>query len=153
MKTIEQHFYDWFSGVFEYGYGSGDEPMLVALRDFMTCCKPPNGSYDYRDLEAKMGKIVTWLMINTLCHAGIIEYGTSPRFGWLTPQGNAVRTYLCDRPWEQVTAAYETIQTMECGDYVSCFPDHCNCEEGHKCANPFFKNKQTKVIKMQPKEQ
>ncbi|GAG02270.1 unnamed protein product, partial [marine sediment metagenome] len=34
MKTIEEQFIDWESEVFGFGYGSGEEHILKALKEF-----------------------------------------------------------------------------------------------------------------------
>jgi len=53
-KPIEKHFADWFSHVFGFGYGTGDEHFIVALQTFMAMLgkggRLPHG-YDYKELE------------------------------------------------------------------------------------------------------
>jgi hypothetical protein len=142
-KTIEQSFIDWESNVFGYGYGSGEEHTLAALKNFMAAVgrdDAPHG-YDYQKLEAAVGPAVTWLLINTLCRHGvdIIEYGTSPRYGWLTPQGEALKDFLGSK-------SVGDLVDLCCDrddDYIVCYPDACNCgpngyEKGRKCLNPFW---------------
>ena len=131
MKTIEGHFADWESGVFGYGYGTGESPVLEVLQAFLRHTR--DGSYDYRILEATLTPAVTWLLINALCHADCIEYGTSPRFGWLTPQGLALRDFVCQRPVDALEAVIDG--HME----IICYRDHCNCSDGDcRPSNPFW---------------
>ena len=100
MKTIGQNFVDWEATAFGFGYGTGEEHILPALRKFFvhTGLDPehPN-SYDYRELEKELGATVTWLLINRLCQLDVLEYGTSPRFGWLTETWKALRTFLVNK--------------------------------------------------------
>lgn len=142
-KTIEESFADWEGHVFGFGYGTGEQHTLGALKAFMAAVgKPdlPNG-YDYERLEAACGPAVAWLLINALCRhtVDIVEYGTSPRFGWLTPEGERLKAFIDSKTVDEL---YE-ITAGRPDDYVPCYPDACNCgingyEEGRKCANPFW---------------
>jgi len=51
-KTIEEYFRDWEGNAFGYGYGSGEEHTILALKKFLELCiEPPLGtSYDYKKL-------------------------------------------------------------------------------------------------------
>lgn len=142
-KGIEQHFSDWFGYVFPFGYGTGDEHFMRALRVFMDelgkdpTIKNPS-SYDYRHLEGALTPPVAWFLINDLGKHGVIEYGTSPRFGWLTEQGEALRKFMGDKSVEDLLALTETTE-----DYCECYPDICNCgPDGFSpvklCHNPFW---------------
>lgn len=145
-KTPEEYFRDWEAHVFGFGYGTGEEHTLRALKDFMTAVgfgRPgylPN-SYDYTKLEAACGQTVAWLLINTLSHAGYIDYGTSPRFGWLTDKGMKLKEFIDARSAEELVNI--------CCDYpegyIPCYPDGCNCgpsgyagEGVNLCQNPFW---------------
>lgn len=143
-KTIEQNFIDWETNVFGYGYGTGEEHTLASLKMFFatigTDPERPN-SYDYQKLEAALGPTVAWLLINTLCKHGvdIIEYGTSPRFAWLTPQGVALKDFLASKSVEELVE----LCCSRSEDDFPCSPTSCNCgpdgyEEGRKCPNPFW---------------
>ncbi len=79
--------------IFGYGYGSGEEYTLRALKNFLRRTGSSK-NYDYRVFETDLGETITWLMINALCKADIIEYGCSPRFGWLTGKGEELKEYL-----------------------------------------------------------
>lgn len=140
-KPIEAHFADWFGHVFGYGYGTGDEHFVASLRSFMASLGKGMRmatSYDFEVLEATMTAPTAWLMINTLCGADIIEYGTSPRYGWLTKQGEALMRFMAGKTAEELLAATET------GDGLgACYPDICNCgpqgySETKLCHNPFW---------------
>lgn len=136
MKTIDDYFSDWESHVFGFGYGTGEDHTIPALRNFMlaTLADPNDSgrSYDYRHLESFVGKPVAWLLINILCHADILEYGSSPRFGWLTEKGLALRKFLLSKEEKDLI-------DLSCRNhnYIPCYPDHCNCEDGD-CNNPFW---------------
>lgn len=137
MKTIDDFFADWESHVFGYGYGTGEEHVLLALKIFMDAL-PIDGNYDCTRLEGVCTPAVAWLLINTLCHADVIEYGTSPRFGWLTANGKALAHYVRVQTFQQLLAAVGRNE-----EYVHCYPDHCNCalEGDEVCCwrlNPFW---------------
>lgn len=146
-KPIEQQFADWEGHVFGFGYGTGEQHTLPALKTFFETVgrddDQPN-SYDYGKLETACGPAVAWLLINVLCRHGvdIIEYGTSPRFGWLTPEGERLKAFVGSKTVEEL---YE-ICAGRPDDYVPCYPDACNCgpngyEEGRVCVNPFWVSK------------
>lgn len=138
MKNIEQHFVDWEAHVFGYGYGTGEYHVLRALRMFMRVVRP-DGSYGYEALEKVLAPEVTWLLINTLCHAGMIDYGTSSRHGWLTGSGKALRDFMVPRELDNLYG----LTSREEG-YAECFPDHCNCGDGDcRPTNPFWRKRNT----------
>lgn len=133
-KTEQEYFADWESHVFGYGYGSGEEHVIEALQNFMGSLTDGKSTYDYRKLEVTLGATVTWLLINTLCEANIIEYGTSARFGWLTKQGENLKKYLSEN--------MENPLISMGNDPDLCLPTHCNCQEHYdqkpRCDNPFW---------------
>lgn len=131
-KSIENYFTDWESYTFGYGYGTGEYYTVRALMDFLSLCNNETGGYDYQALEKAMSGVAVWLLINILCGARIIEFGTSPRYGWLTPEGRALKTFINSRTADEL---YELTSVNQ--DYTHCFPDHCNCFE-EKCSNPFW---------------
>lgn len=140
-KSLEENFADWEGSVFGFGYGSGEEHVLLVLKAFFAAIgmEASLDRYDYRRLEATLTPPVAWLLINALCRADVIEYGTSPRYGWLTPQGKALAAFIEPRTAEELTC----ICTKHSEDYVPCYPDDCNCapsvcEVGKKCQNPFW---------------
>lgn len=141
MKTEDEYFIDWESHVFGYGYGTGEEYTLPALKVFFSTigeADRPN-SYHHRKLEEALTPTVAWLMINILCHADILEYGTSPRFGWLTPHGERLKTFVDGKTADELYNVW-----ADAGELSNCSPTACNCgphgyEEGRKCGNPFWK--------------
>lgn len=141
IKTIEDHFTDWESHVFGFGYGTGEAHILPVVRQFFETLEDGR-SYDHNKLEAAMGPQVAWLLINALCHADVIEYGTSPRFGWITHNyGEALRSFILSKSTDEL---YEL--TSRDSSYTVCYPDACNCgpngyEEGRKCGNPFWRER------------
>lgn len=137
MKTIEQHFIDWESDTFGFGYGTGEEHTLKALKQFLELCRKGQyaHAYDHGELEKTLTPPVAWLLINALAHDDKIEYGTSPRYGWLTKTGEALAEFVKDRTVDQ-------LYDLACdGAYEGhCYPNHCNCPNGEDCRphNPFW---------------
>lgn len=134
-KTIEEYFTDWESHVFGYGYGTGEQYTIDVLRVFMEFADP---RYDYRILGQGMGAHAAWLIINILCHADIIEYGSSPRFGWLTAKGKRLHEFMSKKSRADLIA-----YTQRDPSYSHCYPNACNCgPEGYDanlvCPNPFW---------------
>lgn len=132
MKTIENHFTDWEQSVFGYGYGSGEKYIAEALKKFFELC-PDSGNYDYEVFEKSLGQTVTWLLINTLCRADILEYGTSPRFGWLDDKGRELKKFFDSKTIDEL----ENLSGHQ-EDYNACFQDFCNCNDPSVCHNPFW---------------
>lgn len=134
MKTPEEHFRDWESDTFGYGYGTGEQHTIVALKLFMMYCKPSPIGYDAKDMEFNLTPTVAWLLINILCKASIIEYGTPPRFGWMTTNGVRLREFVR----AHTAADLINIATdYKEGEYIHCMPGTCNCDED--CDNPFWR--------------
>lgn len=133
LKTVEENFADWEGDTFGFGYGTGERYTLPALKTFLELCPAPGGgTYDYVKLEKALGGVATWLLINILARANIIEYGTSPRYGWLTRQGVALRNFVETKSADEL---YELTRRDE--NYPWCYRDACNCD-GEKCQNPFW---------------
>lgn len=141
MKTLDRYFTDWESHYFGYGYGTGEPHTFQALRNFF-CSIPLDGRYEYKVLENGCTPQVAWLLISTLARADVIEYGTSPRYGWLTENGKAVASYIRAHSVDQLVIATDSDQ-----EYVHCFPDYCNCvgkEHAGCCGlNPFWPKRPT----------
>jgi len=124
MKTIDDYFIDFEANNIGYGYGSGEKHTTAALKGFLAKC-PDSGAYDYEIIEQAIGGAATWFLIPILAKAGIIDYGTSPRYAWLTDQGKALKAYLDARPIEQLLQLLQYPESQEL-----CYPGHCNCGEG-----------------------
>ena|SRR5687767_12078869 len=140
-KTLDHYFKDWESHVFGLGYGSGEKHILPALRRFLelTPDSVKSGAYDYKVLEKELGATVAWLLINILGDHSIIEYGTSPRYAWLTGKGERLRTYMLSKSNEELIE----LVCARREDDIICSPESCNCGvngyiEGRLCPNPFF---------------
>jgi hypothetical protein len=133
-KNIEDQFADWEGSTFGYGYGTGEDHTISALKAFMAAI--PERSYDHHVLETALTPTVAWLLINILCRANILEYGTSPRFGWLTPQGERLKAFIDPR-----SVADLCTLTQKTEVYIPCYPDVCNCDDTPeaKCANIFWR--------------
>lgn len=137
MKTNDDHFADWEAHFLGFGYGSGEEHVLPALKAAMAAIPPEDAehrNYDYTALEAAVGPAVAWFIINLFGHADVIEYGGSPRFGWLTPHGYALKRYIDSKTADEL---YEVTAGRD-ERWTACFPDHCNCDEA-PCHNPFWR--------------
>lgn len=140
MKTPEDYFSDWEAHVFGFGYGTGEEHIVPSLKTLFGAFGNENGpsSYDYQKLELSVGPVAAWLFINALCHANILEYGTSPRFGRITPHGERLKAFIDSKSADELMA-----MTCRDQDYWHCSPDACNCgpegyEAGRKCGNQFW---------------
>lgn len=135
-KTLDDNFRDWENDTFGYGYGSGEPHILPVLKRFLELC-PSEGAYKYEALEKELGPVSTWLLINVLCHRDILEYGSSPRNGWLTDCGRILKSYTASKTIEEL---FSVIFDRESG-YYECFPDYCNYNPdglSAPCPNPFW---------------
>lgn len=137
-KTIDDFWRDWEGDAFGFGYGTGEVYTIPALKAFFSCIKNER-NYDHIELEKALSPTVAWLLINTLCRIHVIEYGTSPRYGWLTGRGERLNAYIQSHTVEELV----TIAGDYDESYVHCYPDACNCgpegyKEGVKCPNPFW---------------
>lgn len=141
-KTIEENFIDWESHAFGFGYGSGEQHVISALRSFLDAvgkrrdADTPHG-YDYHELETACGQTVAWLLINRLCQLKVINYGVSPRYGWLEPEGMKLKEFIANKTDD------ELIELITSADKNECYPDACNCgpegyKKGRKCHNVFW---------------
>lgn len=143
-----KNFIDWFSNIFGYCYGSGERPILEAINELMIECTPnkEHRSYDYIKLEESLGARATWLLINALCNDDILEYGTSPRFAWLTPRGEILREFIGRHTLDELEEMLNIdLDPSSDNYYIHCYPECCNCgpegyEEEKVCDNPMFNN-------------
>lgn len=101
MTKKELQFIEWETRVFGAGYGTGEFPILSAVKTFFKCLED-NRSYNYKTLEKKLGDTVTWLLINAFDKGNMIEWGTSARYGWLTSCGEYVRDFIKDKTPEEL---------------------------------------------------
>jgi len=128
----DKNFADWHAAYFGYGYGSGEEFWIPALHDLFGKVMAERTSYAYDQLERMFGGLAAWLLINTLCEARVLEYGTSPRFGWLAQEGELLRDYFVSRTPEQVSE-------VACSSRDDrCLVNWCNCTMTAKPCNPLF---------------
>lgn len=141
-RTLESYFIDWEAEAFGFGYGSGEPHTIPALRTFFVLCPPPESDrrgYDYQVLEHALTPAVAWLLISALGKADVIEYGTSPRYAWLTPKGYRLREFMLGKtPDELVELVCSADQ-----EHPFCSRHYCNCgpngyEKGKTCPSPFF---------------
>lgn len=140
-KTTEQYFVDWELNVFGFGYGTGEPYTLAALKKFMDNIGTHEykNSYNHEKLEDALTPTVAWLLINTLCSHDIIEYGTSPRYGWLTKKGEALKEFIDAKSIDDLV---DMVCASDAHDTV-CMPDACNCASNgdqleSRCKNPFW---------------
>lgn len=127
-KTPEEYFRDWEGNAFGYGYGTGEQHTLPALKTFFDLCIEGEYQcgYDYGKLEAALSPTVAWLLINALCKCDVIEYGSSPRRGWLTKKGKRLKQFVSERTCDEL---YELV----CRDdsYTPCY--YGGAKDAHKC--------------------
>ena len=138
MKTLDESFIDWEGEAFGFGYGNGEQWILHALKEFMHLIKPDkNGlmSYDYIELEKEVGGRSTWFLINVLCRMNAIDYGSSPRVGFLSKKGNNLRDYIISNSFDYL---YDVLGNSG-PEYFSCYLTSCNCEGlEQRCKNNHF---------------
>jgi hypothetical protein len=150
MRTLDECFCDWEGHAFGFGYGSGEEHIIPALKSFFACAGVaayagdttlPN-AFDYRVLERELIPAVAWLLINALLRhdVEVLEYGSSPRHTWLTPHGERLKAYFDKKTAEELVDI--CTRSRPDGD-ICCYPTDCNCgpegyQEGVKCQNPFW---------------
>lgn len=151
-KTMEEYFRDWENEAFGYGYGTGEQFTLPLLKNFV-CALPfmGEGSYKHVKLEQQFGAALTWLMIGILCKNNIINYGTSPRSGWLDVEGKRLKEFLSSKTEQEL---YDIVMDVsEEDNWKRCYRDRCCCEPIEKggityssredvlCRNPFWSNR------------
>mgnify|MGYP001160154475 CR=1 FL=1 len=143
-KSLDECFKDWESSFFGFGYGSGEEFILTSLKIFMDCCREKeeglSPSYDYKELEEKLGKSTAWLLINFFCKHDYVEYGSSSRYAWLTPTGCFLKKYLEKRSVEQLCNILDEYTTECFYDRKETGNTFCQChlDKREFCDNPFF---------------
>jgi len=150
-KTDEQFFLDWECAVFGYGYGSGERHTLKSLKDFLSSF---DHRYDYEELEKKLGGELTWLMITILAKVDILEYGTSPRYAWLTNSGELLQKFVKKHSVDEL---YEIVMNQDEYDesgVAHCDYSNCNCypeQMSGVCRhNPFLNEKVADKMKYSP---
>ena len=136
----QKQFRQWEGRIFGAGYGSGEFPIMKAVKTFFDCLENER-SYDYEKLEKTLGDTVTWLLINAFDKGGVIEWGTSARFGWLTSCGEYVRDFIKTKTPEEL---YEILMTDD--------DSLCECDgeiKGHEdCGkNPMVNEKYADKLK------
>lgn len=155
-KTLDDHFIDWESETFGFGYGTGEEYVLPTLKRFLEAMPDmaedgvgaSTNCYDHELLSFQFTPVVAWLMLNALGQAGLIDYGTSPRYGWLSETGIALRRYVAARTIEQL---HEILERDDGEHFIHCYRGHCNCDDG-PCHNPFWTedSKRTAIVEQHP---
>ena len=147
-KSLEVQFKEWFESNFGYGYGSGEEPMLRSLRIFFGACFYDDDDpkqegyprYQYTTLEELLGKPLAWFLINKFCENDIINYGSSPRFGWVENRGKRLKKFFEERSInELLEIVFEDNEKELCTEQY-CF---CDADGEHidgKCKNNVFMN-------------
>lgn len=153
MKTIDEHFRDWFHEPFGYGYGTGEEPILRQLKALAELLEWKEDSslykYDYKKLEDGLGEATAWLLICALCKNDDIEYGSSPRYGWFYGKGERLVQYIKSHAVEEM---YDTVAGYD-SNYHHCFDDYCSCratQVHHRCKfNPFWNDEPARATDSQ----
>lgn len=143
-KTIEEHFRDWESECFGFGYGTGEIPILAALKVFADTThwndSGDNYTYDYKEVEKALGETSAWLLINALCKDDSVGYGTSPRFGSFYGHGKKLVEFLKGHTVDELYAMTKCDQ-----NYTHCFRDYCSCGDkqvNKRCPNnPFWERR------------
>lgn len=139
---MDKQFKQWEGRVFGAGYGTGEMPILKAVKVFFDNLDDDR-SYDFEKMEKKLGDTVTWLLINAFDKGNIIEWGTSARFGWLTSCGEYVRDFIKGKTPEEL---YEIVMS---DDETICECDGDMKEKGHEACgkNPMVHEKYADTLK------
>jgi len=134
-------------------YGSGEQYVVPALKEFLSYYKreafAPLGIDEFvtnlsQPPLATLTPATIWMLVNTLNAFDILDYGTSPRYGWLTDQGFELKKYLDDNTVEHILDVlfqeHESTKGImfPCshGDIMCCCEDRDD-EKGIRCINPF----------------
>jgi hypothetical protein len=124
--VTDKHFREWEHAAFGYGYGTGEAHILPILHAFFAQLEQGH-SYEAAVFAAAVGAPSAWFLLNVLCAENILDYGTSPRYGWLTPLGERLRDYVLARTPEELYA----IATQDFApDEPLCSRNFCNCACG-----------------------
>ncbi len=145
-KTIPEYFPDWEATAFGFGYGTGEPHIIPLLRRFFELC-PQEDAYAHQALERDLGAANAWFLINVLCRhdVGALDYGSSPRYAWLTAEGRLLRQFLLSKTADELVAIVAGREE----DDTPCYPNACNCgpngyERGRVCPNPFWPRRQSR---------
>lgn len=145
MIVTDKHFREFEQDAFGYGYGTGEAHILPAVRAFLLHLEGGH-AYTAQAMEYALGATVAWLLINVLCRTKILDYGTSPRYGWITPQGERLRDYVLSKTAEEL---YEIATAEVDHDHPLCSRNWCNCPdalEGQGCRNNPLFHEQVSVV-------
>lgn len=124
----DKQFALWESEAFGAGYGTGEAPILRDLKKLLSLFNG-DGTYDHEVLERGVGESVAWLLINALSKVWAIEWGTSARFGWLTPSGRLVSEYVSEKSLDELYVVATDIRDDMCV---------CNGKMHGECENPML---------------
>jgi hypothetical protein len=129
--ATDKHFREWEREAFGYGYGTGEYYILPILHHFFLTLEDGH-AYEAENVARELGNAEAWFLLNVLCHMNIVDYGTSPRYGWLTPMGERLRDYVLCRTPEML---YSIVMADGYNHGVfdvseECSLDFCNCPDG-----------------------
>lgn len=96
-----EEFKQWEDKTFGYGYGTGEGPVIEVIKIFFDTFGDKT-TYDYEDYEVLIGRQATWLLINALIKGGVIDYGTSPRYGFLSSFGKDLKTFFAEHTEDEL---------------------------------------------------
>ena len=126
MRVTDKHFQEWEKEAFGYGYGTGEAYILPLLHQFFATL-PDGHAYTSERVVEYLDAAPAWLLINVLCRENILDYGTSPRNGWLTHAGELLREYvLSHSPEELYTIVAADMDPRE----LFCTRTFCTCPDG-----------------------
>jgi hypothetical protein len=134
LDKTDYDFINWERETFGAGYGTGELPIMEAVKTFFDSLD--DLSYNYIILEDRLGSTVTWLLINAFEKKNIIEWGSSARFGWLTSSGIHLRNYIRNKTPQEL---YNILMACDETNFYTCL---CNGEAHEECAkNPMLNGK------------
>lgn len=106
--NMDKQYHDLLTDGLHWNAYGGDESLYGTLKIFFESIevrvKPDYRilSYDYRVLSETVGSSAAWMLIYQFSHLGWINYGTSPRFGWLEEAGVWLHKYVLSKTVDEL---------------------------------------------------
>lgn len=117
----EAKFKGWYMKYFGFGnfsvVGEAEAPIVSVLKAFFDIANRKDGFYNYSELEEKTSPGECWLLLNMLIQAGLVDWGSSARCGWIEPECKDVCDFVATHTAEQLC---EIVNSDE--DWAECEP-------------------------------
>lgn len=104
MATLDiAKFQSLYSEQLGWGNYGSEQALCVSLKDFLDSI-PLDCGYDHELLATKVGAAFAWSLIYQFVALGWINYGTSPRYGWLEGDGVWLKAFVATRSADDLYA-------------------------------------------------